>query len=760
MARKTLALAAMTAGLIGILFTGLSSGTGSATHLGMGTHLTEPQEFEIDQRTCRGGTNTVTGSEDASVFPVIPACSGESLGTSATASSVQDTVIHKGNKLSLGAGWNPTAFGTSLDAGVVNGTDVGDVGSVINIGCDDTIDYFANNSSTLPLEGGFGDSGYVPEDFREQTTAWDSTSGNVLAGGGDETFLDDILPNVGAFPKHVRYRADIDFVTLGDSIPVPLANPVSLNAVVLDTSFGDGRVSLTLLGGNASAPSAQLVLCLDSPQTSRALIDGATAGITNPSSAGLYAGWTTYVSAAGIRDEQSEQVGYVTNCKQIGGSFTDADNDCWDDAADTNTGNADQDGDGLIDGVDRTYLGTAACDSGAPQADPDCDGDGKTDLEEMLQVSAALTNPRSSDTDGDGLLDSGLNLDCDGDGDPDLLSTSTNAGAGTGRNRFIWNVAYCKPGNPTPTNTSGLGGRPVGNPGAASEDNCPGISNASQTNTSTVDLDLVGPPGDSNGRFGSTADVTHPDAKFTGDDCDGDDDNDGVPDAVEGVGNMFFDSSGATGAAGSNFCNRNRNATTGAPEASDSDEVAADVVNGNRDTDGDGSNDGVECQLAKNPADATSKPGTTMTPEQQTFFRIINLTQPGTTVLVNLGDGSTIGDVAEARGMGPLAASSLDVDRDGCPDESELADVDGSRVVGDADRLSIARAVLGVSTFAPPGSAQSDLNERRTADIDYNGTLGDPDRLAAARIALTASLSTVPDYNLDCRASAIGYNAN
>jgi hypothetical protein len=759
MTRKTLALAAMVAGLLGILFVGLNGpGSGSATHLGLGAHLSDPQVFLVDQLTCRGGTNTLTGGEDATTFPSIGPCAGENTSTSALTDNRQDTVIHKGNRLSLGVGWSDNAFGVTGDLGVADGTQVGTVLSAINIACDDTIDYFVDNTSTLPLEGGFADSGTVPEQFREQTTTYTGTSG---FNGQSELFLNDILPNTTVFTKHVRYRADVNFVTLGTSFAVPLVNPVSLNAATVNATFGDARASLTLLGGDASAPSAQLVLCLESPQTSRAIISGSAAGISNPATPGLYAGWTSYISAAGIRDEQKLTAGYITNCKHIGGTVPDADNDCLSDAADNDDADQDQDNDGLIDGVDVTYLGTAPCDTGAPEADADCDGDGRTDFEEMMNTAASLTNPRAADTDGDGLTDSGLIFDCDGNGAPDFLATSTNAGGTSGRNRVMYNNAYCKPTGGTSTNTSGLGGRPVGNPGAASEDNCPGILNVSQTNSSTVDTEKNSNAGDgTNGRFGGTpGDTTHFDAKFTGDACDGDADNDGIPDPVEP--SFFFDPSGGTGGAGTGFCNVNRD-SAGNPEATDGDELAISTDAADRDTDGDGSIDGVECQLARNPDDGASKPGTTLNPEQTTYYRLQGITQPGGSALTQAQteDGSTIGNVSEVRGAGANAGSGHDNDRDGCPDETELTDVDANRVAGDSDRLGIARAVLGVSVFAPPGSAQADLEERRSADLDFNGVLGDPDRLAAARIVLTAGLATVPDYNLSCNATTIGYAAN
>jgi hypothetical protein len=735
---------------MGILFTGLQPGSGSATHLNL-THIVDPQTFNVDNQTCRGGTSDLTGSENADTFPSGNVCAGEDLDVGDAVTQYQDTIIAKGTKLSLGVNWSDIAFGVDNDADIPNGTQVGTVISAINIACDDTGDFFVDNSSTLPLEGGFGDSGAVPEQFFEQTTTYTATSG---FGGSSELFLNATLPPTSYYSKQARYRADVNFVTLGTSFPVPLTNPVSLNAVIVNGTFGNARASITLLGGDANAPSAQLVLCLDSAQTSIASVDP-DAGLTNPGSAGLYASWTSYISAAGVRDEMDETAGYVTNCKHIGGAVPDADNDCLSDADDAADADNDQDNDGLLDGIDRSYLGPAACDSGAPEADPDCDGDGKTDLEEMLQTSNALTNPRDSDSDDDGLLDSGLNLDCDGDGVPDYSHSSTDTtGNAAGRNRVMFNVAYCKP-NGTSTNLSGLGGRPVGNPGAASEDNCPGVSNASQTNSSTVDLDLVGAPGDSNGRFPGTADATHPDAKFSGDACDGDDDNDGIPDDVEDAGDMFYDSTG--GASGDAFCN------------TDGLGIAADTATNNRDSDGDNSIDGVECQLGFNPADADclvstgagcSRPGLTMDPEQQTFFRLIGLTQPAGAAVGSLDDGSTIGGVAESRGMGALAGASNDTDRDGCPDETEMVDGDGNRIAADPDRLNIARAFFGVGAFAPPNSAQADLNERRTADVDFNGSIADADRLAANRIVLTAAIPSVPNYNLNCSAGTIGYAAN
>jgi hypothetical protein len=287
----------------------------------------------------------------------------------------------------------------------------------------------------------------------------------------------------------------------------------------------------------------------------------------------------------------------------------------------------------------------------------------------------------------------------------------------------------------------GLGGRPWGNIAATSEDNCPNKVGP-QTNTSAVDpdLDALPVPGDTNGRFGGTADVSHPDARFNGDICDLDDDNDGIQDVVEST--MYYDAVGTDLA----YCN------------TDDVGVPAATLPNVRDTDADGVIDGAECNLGTNPADQASKPPAAWTEEQRIFFRLLQLTQQGTSMLINLDDGGTVLGLPEARGMGAGGASQMDHDRDGCVDEVESVDVDGTRSVADADRILISRAVLGVGNFVPSGSVTAE--EVRTADIDFTGGLADADRIIAARITLSAFLPAIQDYNLNCKAAIIGYDAN
>jgi hypothetical protein len=82
----------------------------------------------------------------------------------------------------------------------------------------------------------------------------------------------------------------------------------------------------------------------------------------------------------------------------------------WD-VLDANAANADQDGDGLLDGIEVAY--------GTDPTVADTDADGYNDLEEMVGPSYLLTNPTDDDTDGDTVPDRNFRLDTyDTDTDP------------------------------------------------------------------------------------------------------------------------------------------------------------------------------------------------------------------------------------------------------------------------------------------------------------------------------------------------------
>jgi hypothetical protein len=124
------------------------------------------------------------------------------------------------------------------------------------------------------------------------------------------------------------------------------------------------------------------------------------------------------------------------------------------------------------------------------------------------------------------------------------------------------------------------------------------------------------------------------------------------------------------------------------------------------DSDGDHLRDGWECANGSDPANAASKA---------------------------LGAGSAdadadrVPDVWESRGYNASGAST-DSDGDGCHDLVEAASVDGNTVIGDGDRLAVARRALGLMA----AQAAQDY----VLDISKNGQVDDADRLLVARAAL------------------------
>jgi hypothetical protein len=204
-------------------------------------------------------------------------------------------------------------------------------------------------------------------------------------------------------------------------------------------------------------------------------------------------------------------------------------------------------------------------------------------------------------------------------------------------------------------------------------DNCVLAANNPQANTDGAPL-LNGPlaPGD---------DITIIKSDAQGNACDADDDNDGVSDAAEAV-----------------------HPVQGCASAT------AAINPLDMDTDGDHLTDGWECAWAgptpSDPANPLSK---------QTGSGSAD------------ADGDRIADLWELRGYNGSAAST-DSDGDGCHDMVEIASIDGNKMIGDPDRLAVARRALGIWT---PDAAQDYV-----LDIDKNGVVGDPDRLFVARAAL------------------------
>jgi hypothetical protein len=159
-------------------------------------------------------------------------------------------------------------------------------------------------------------------------------------------------------------------------------------------------------------------------------------------------------------------------------------------------------------------------------------------------------------------------------------------------------------------------------------DNCALGYNPGQQNTS------LGPADNGLDIPGDDATVPYEDA--VADACDGDDDNDGLPDDDEYTGICPF-----------RFA---------------------------RDSDGDGSLDGYEATHGSNPCNAASKPAYA-------------------SLLDSDGDGLT--DNLESRGWG-TNPYSRDSDADGCDDDKEVASVDADKQATILDVMSVARMAFGL----------------------------------------------------------------
>jgi hypothetical protein len=168
-------------------------------------------------------------------------------------------------------------------------------------------------------------------------------------------------------------------------------------------------------------------------------------------------------------------------------------------------------------------------------------------------------------------------------------------------------------------------------------------------------------------------DATWPEHDLTGDLCDNDDDNDGLPDLAELTGVM---------------CNNQIS-------------LPNDI-----DTDGDHLHDGWECANGSDPFDAESR-----------FLG----------VSTGDADGDHLHDVWEVRGYNG-SGGSADSDGDGCTDLIEIVSTDGNRTLDDGDRLSTSRRALGILA--------ANVEQDYVLDLNKNGVVDDSDRLLAARAVL------------------------
>jgi sugar lactone lactonase YvrE len=237
----------------------------------------------------------------------------------------------------------------------------------------------------------------------------------------------------------------------------------------------------------------------------------------------------------------------------------------------------------------------------------------------------------------------------------------------------IGQIPECTPTpTDTPTNTHTPTNTPTKTPTPTPY---PTVISCGGVNTNAVALD--------NGPIVPGNDITIVRSDDVPDNCDADDDADGIPEYAAHVAlwnESVFPMNGCESA-----------------EATDTLDM---------DSDGDHLTDGWECANGSDPSDALSK----------------FLGPPS-----GDADGDHIPDLWEERGYN-ASGSSVDTDGDGCADLVEIASIDGNKAVTDIDRLAVTRRALGIYS---PNAAQDYV-----LDISKNGVVGQEDYLFVARAAL------------------------
>jgi hypothetical protein len=255
---------------------------------------------------------------------------------------------------------------------------------------------------------------------------------------------------------------------------------------------------------------------------------------------------------------------------------------------------------------------------------------------------------------------------------------------------FVYNTAFTPTVTPTPTNTamptSTATPGPDGDGDGVADaiDNCPTVANAGQENADGNFVDNSPP------YASSVDDRTYVVSDAVGDACDDDDDNDGIPDAVE---TDLVALQGVCPAA---------SATTNPLKI---------------DTDGDRATDGVECRLGTDPASAASRPPAPTAAQDADRDGLSDATEAllGTNPNVRDSDGDGLLDGWEVLGHGsdPL---SVDSDGDGATDGCEVASINGDTVVNVGDQALLASEVMRV--VVPPAKKLTDFDLNRDGAVN------------------------------------------
>jgi hypothetical protein len=589
-------------------------------------------------------------------------------------------------------------------------------------------------------------------------------AGDGSLTGGSNAYVTRIVPFPASYTFSAIDTASLTTLYIGGTAPLVLPSPVLLQTATYESSYASQAgigVSVALLGGQPGNPPTDNtsngtlppdIQCLDTPQNSASSVNT----LVTPAAATLAVRWYISTSAQDLRDVNQDRI-LVWECRNTAGAPADADGDCLSDAADANDADTDSDNDGVPDGVEAEIGGNNAA--------TDTDGDGASDYVELFQ----FTDLTDTDSDNDGQLDA-----------PDLISTNTCSDTSA-------------PFTDCPLGTGNQDALQV------ADDNCPNEANASQLNSDSLNNHHGMPGGTGDvGAPASFAHWTNPSEDHLGDACDTDDDNDALGDVAENPSATIGGGTTISGWSTTSTTVCKGPGVAAAPAVpllttngdSDNDMVLDGRECQFRSRPDSNTRSAVDCPAAipvvavagcGQPGNSLASPcpgqdgdadqlclprstGANLNVERQFRTQGINNTSStqiddtdgcgsigssdidadndtrGTSCGANPEPGSQFAGLADGDEtlFYNTSPTNADSDRDGCEDNEEVSDLNGTGNVSSADQLALA----GKIGIPPDAGADGDVDNPGSVNFDLNkdGTVSSADQLALSRaVGLTGN---------------------